>query len=76
MGITPFSVAKIPILTALLRLLSLRLSLSTAGFKLSNLNTVAINSSKGTLVLHSESDKIPVPTAHIKCHLITSFNPS
>jgi hypothetical protein len=67
LGITPFYVAKVLILTKLLRLLSFKLSLSTVGFKLSDLNTVAIYSSKGTLVLHSESDKMPVPTAHIKC---------
>jgi len=34
---------------------------------------VAINSSKGTLEWHSESDQISVSIAHIKGHLITLF---
>jgi hypothetical protein len=75
LGFTSYDEAKDPFLTTRSLQLSFKLSLITLGFKLSPLSSFALHSSMGILVWHSESDLIPVPTAHINCHLITSFTP-
>ena len=66
---------KFAILTTLSLQLSFKLSLITLGVKLSPISSFALHTSNPISVWHSESDQIPVPTAHINSPLLPVLPP-